>query len=94
LVTATKLGLTFPGLPRYPQLDGRVKLAAGWLIEQAGWKGRDLGPVGMYEKQALVLVNREPGIARGTDVGLLAEAVRTDVKRRFGVALVPEPIFI
>jgi UDP-N-acetylmuramate dehydrogenase len=94
LVTATKLGLTFPGLPRYPQPDGRVKLAAGWLIEQAGWKGRDLGPVGMYERQALVLVNREPGIARGTDVGLLAEAVRTDVKRRFGVALVPEPIFI
>jgi UDP-N-acetylmuramate dehydrogenase len=94
LATATRLGLTFPGLPRYLQADGQVKLAAGWLIEQAGWKGRDLGPVGMYEKQALILVNREPGTSRGTDVGMLAEAVRADVKRRFGVALVPEPVFI
>jgi UDP-N-acetylmuramate dehydrogenase len=94
LVTATKLALRYPKLPRYPQPDGRVKLAAGWMIEQAGWKGRDLGPVGMYEKQALVLVNRDPGSARGSDVGLLAEAVRADVRRMFGVMLKPEPIFV
>jgi UDP-N-acetylmuramate dehydrogenase len=94
LITATKLSLRYPKLPRYPQPDGRVKLAAGWMIEQAGWKGRDFGPVGMYEKQALVLVNREPGIARGVDVGQLAEAVRADVRRMFGVLLTPEPIFI
>jgi UDP-N-acetylmuramate dehydrogenase len=94
LVTATKLALRYPKLPRYPQADGRVKLAAGWMIEHAGWKGRNLGPVGMYEKQALVLVNHEPGTARGSDVGLLAEAVRADVRRQFGVLLTPEPIFV
>ena len=93
-VSAVKLGLRYPQLPRYPQADGRVKLAAGWLIEQVGWKGRALGPVGMYAQQALILVNHEPGHARGTDVGMLAEAVRADVKRAFGVSLIPEPVFL
>lgn len=99
LVTATKLAAHYPELPRYRATGGdpaqdQVKLAAGWLIEQAGWKGRSFGPVGMYEKQALVLVNHEPGTARGTDVGMLAEAVRMDVRKKFGVWLVPEPVFI
>ena len=82
----------YPALPRYPQPDGRMKLAAGWLIEQAGWKGRDLGPVGMYEKQALVLVNR--GGATGADVLALMRAVQQDVAERFGVELTPEPVFL
>ena len=94
IVTATKLKLRYPELPTYPQEDGRVKLAAAWMIEKAGWKGRDFGPVGMFENQALILVNREPGTARGTDVGMLAEAVRTDVRRHFGILLTPEPVFI
>ncbi|MDP3538168.1 MAG: UDP-N-acetylmuramate dehydrogenase [Azonexus sp.] len=81
-----------PALPCYPQPDGRVKLAAGWLIEQAGWKGKNLGPVGMYEKQALVLVNR--GGATGADVRRTMAAVQADVKARFGVDLTPEPIFL
>jgi UDP-N-acetylmuramate dehydrogenase len=89
---AEKLAAGFPALPRYPQADGRVKLAAGWLIEQAGWKGRNLGPVGMYEKQALVLINR--GGAVGNDVLALANAVQADVRQRFGVELTPEPIFL
>jgi UDP-N-acetylmuramate dehydrogenase len=89
---AEALAADHPGLPRYPQADGRVKLAAGWLIEQAGWKGRDLGPVGMYEKQALVLVNR--GGATGADVKRTMAAVQADVLARFGVALTPEPIFL
>ncbi|MBU1362255.1 MAG: UDP-N-acetylmuramate dehydrogenase [Gammaproteobacteria bacterium] len=89
---AAALAADFPTLPCYPQADGRVKLAAGWLIEQAGWKGKDLGPVGMYEKQALVLVNR--GGATGDDVKRTMAAVQADVQARFGVALTPEPIFL
>ena len=90
--TAGRLAAAYPALPRYPQVDGRVKLAAGWLIEQAGWKGRNLGPVGMYEKQALVLVNR--GGATGADVRAAMAAVQRDVAERFGIALSPEPIFL
>ena len=89
---AAALHTAHPALPQYPQADGRVKLAAGWLIEQAGWKGKDLGPAGMYEQQALVLVNR--GGATGSDVCALAAAVQADVAARFGVTLVPEPIYL
>jgi UDP-N-acetylmuramate dehydrogenase len=81
-----------PMLPHYPQADGRIKLAAGWLIEQAGWKGRDLGPVGCFERQALVLVNR--GGARGDDVVKIAAAIQDDVQTRFAVMLEPEPVFV
>ncbi|HMW16718.1 MAG TPA: UDP-N-acetylmuramate dehydrogenase [Accumulibacter sp.] len=87
---AERLAQTYPSLPRYPQRDGHVKLAAAWLIEHSGWKGRNLGPVGMYEKQALVLVNR--GGARGTDVIALTRAVQASVRQRFGVELTPEPV--
>ena len=90
--TAARLLAVHPRLPHYPQPDGRVKLAAGWLIEQAGWKGRDLGPVGMYEGQALVLVNR--GGAAGADVIALMHAVQRDVQEKFGVGLIPEPVFL
>ena len=89
---AASLRTAHPGLPCYAQADGRVKLAAGWLIEQAGWKGRDLGPAGMYEKQALVLVNH--GGATGRDVTALMHAVQNDVQLKFGVRLTPEPVFL
>lgn len=82
----------YPALPVYPLGEGRAKLAAGWLIEQAGWKGRDLGKVGMFENQALVLVNR--GGACGQDVLALTAAVQRDVKDRFGIKLLPEPVFV
>ena len=81
-----------PDMPRYPQNDGRTKLAAGWLIEQSGWKGRDLGPVGMYEEQALVLVNR--GGATGAEVERTMQAVQEAVRSSFGVELIPEPVFL
>lgn len=78
----------FPGIVAYTQADG-VKLAAGWLIDQAGWKGRRIGPVGTYDKQALVLVNH--GGASGADVLEVAAAIQHDVAERFGVQLDMEP---
>lgn len=81
-----------PQLVSYPQADGAYKLAAGWMIDQCGWKGRSLGTVGVYEKQALVLVNH--GGAVGQDVLRLAQLIQTDVWERFGVTLEPEPIFV
>ncbi|KYG68357.1 UDP-N-acetylenolpyruvoylglucosamine reductase [Bdellovibrio bacteriovorus] len=77
-------------LVSYPYLDANFKLAAGWLIDRAGWKGKKLGPVGMFEKQALVLVNH--GGASADDVWKLANQVSLDVKNMFGVEIEPEPI--
>ena len=82
----------WPGLVSHDQADGSVKLAAGWLIDQCGWKGKVCGAVGVYEKQALVLVNR--GGARAADVLQLARAIQADVLQRFDVMLEPEPIFV
>ncbi|HEX2531030.1 MAG TPA: UDP-N-acetylmuramate dehydrogenase [Burkholderiaceae bacterium] len=81
-----------PQLVSYRQSDATYKLAAGWLIEQAGWKGKSLGAAGVYEKQALVLVNR--GMASGKEIARLAEAIQADVERRFGIRLEPEPVFV
>ncbi|MCC6136077.1 MAG: UDP-N-acetylmuramate dehydrogenase [Candidatus Contendobacter sp.] len=90
--TFARLAAHYPDLPHYPQPDGTVKLAAGWLIERCGWKGRNLGPAGVYERQALVLVNR--GGARGADVLRLAEAIRISVQAEFGVELELEPVVL
>lgn len=90
--TVERLQTACPDLPFYAQPDGGVKLSAGWLIEQCGWKGRTLGPVGMSDKHALVLVN--PGGATGADVVALMRAIQRDVRDKFGIRLVPEPIFV
>lgn len=82
----------FPALVHHAQPDGTEKLAAGWLIDQCGWKGRSLGAAGVYPKQALVLVNN--GGATGQEVLALANAIRADVAARYGVALEPEPVFV
>ena len=79
-----------PTLVSFPATEGHAKLAAGWLIDQTGWKGKKLGPVGMFEKQALVLVNH--GGANADDVWKTAAQVCADVKAKFGVELEPEPI--
>ncbi|OON63727.1 UDP-N-acetylenolpyruvoylglucosamine reductase [Massilia sp. KIM] len=83
---------TYPNLVHHAQPDGSEKLAAGWLIDQCGWKGRSMGAAGVYPKQALVLVNL--GGARGEDVVRLAEAIQRDVEQRYGVRLEPEPVFV
>lgn len=80
----------FPDMPRYRVAAGLSKLAAGWLIDRCGWKGRALGPVAMHERQALVMVNR--GGAHAGDVLRLEAAVRADVQANFGVQLEREPV--
>ena len=82
----------FPALVHHAQADGSEKLAAGWLIDQCGWKGRVLGAAGVYPRQALVLVNN--GGATGAEVVALARAIQADVAARYGVALETEPVFI
>ncbi len=85
-----------PGAVGYPQADGRVKLAAAWLIDRCGWRGRSLpgssGRAAVHDRQALVLVNR--GGATGAEVFALASAIQTSVADRFRVALEPEPVII
>ncbi len=82
----------FPALVHHVQADGSEKLAAGWLIDQCGWKGRSMGAAGVYPKQALVLVNN--GGASGAEVLALAKAIQADVLEKFGVELEPEPVVV
>lgn len=77
-----------PKVVHYPLEHNTFKLAAGWLIEQAGWKGKRLGNCGVHEKQALVLVNY--GDATGQEIWELAMAIIQDVRAKFGVELQPE----
>jgi len=87
-----------PKLVHYRLADGSVKLAAGWLIDSCGWRGKSVGQAGVYEKQALVLVNRGAGSnglgATGGEVMTLARAIQTSVYERFGILLEPEPVVL
>ncbi len=81
-----------PSVVHYPLPDGTAKLAAGWLIDACGWKGKTVGRAGVYERQALVLVNR--GGAIGAEVLTLARAIQESVYGRFGIRLEPEPVIL
>lgn len=86
---AEALKARYPGLPSYPAGPGQAKLAAGWLIDQAGWRGHRDGAVGVHVHQALVLVNHGGGT--GQQVLALAQRIQASVQARFGVSLEMEP---
>lgn len=88
-VQCDELSERYPGLVSFPDRDGYRKLAAGWLIDQAGWKGWRSGDAGVYDQQALVLVNY--GQADGEAILELAGRIQEDVYQRFGVMLEIEP---
>ncbi|MBQ6751480.1 MAG: UDP-N-acetylmuramate dehydrogenase [Bacteroidaceae bacterium] len=81
----------YPTMPFY-DVDGGVKIPAGWLIEQCGWKGKSLGRAGVHDKQALVLVNR--GGASSEEIVTLCNTICKDVHERFGIDIHPEVNFI
>lgn len=87
-----RLLAAYPEMPHYLLPDGSVKIPAGWLIQQAGWRGRQLGRAGVWPKQALVLTNL--GGATGKDILALSDAICTDVEKAFGIVLQPEVNFI
>ncbi|MBR7059957.1 MAG: UDP-N-acetylmuramate dehydrogenase [Neisseriaceae bacterium] len=89
---AKQLLQKYPNLPHYPQSDGKVKIAAAWLIEQAGLKGKKCGAMAVHQQQALVLINTGKAIAQ--DVIDLKNLIQSTVLERFGIELISEPRFI
>ena len=85
-----------PKVVHYPLHNGTIKLAAGWLIDACGWRGKTVGNAGVYEKQALVLVNKggRERPCTGGEVMTLARAIQTSVYERFGIRLEPEPVVV
>ena len=79
-------------MPFYNVDDNMVKIPAGWLIEQCGWKGRNHKNVGVYEKQSLIIVNR--GGATGAEVEELANMIVNDVNTHFGIKISPEVCYV
>jgi UDP-N-acetylmuramate dehydrogenase len=90
--TVVALKIKYPTLPTYQTEDGKIKIAAGWLIEKAGWKGKKINNYGVHALQALVLVNY--GGARGSDIAKLSQEIIEDIEQKFGVKLEPEVNFI
>ena len=82
------LAKQYEGMPHYDVDNGHVKIPAGWMIDQCGWKGKSLGHAGVHDKQALVLVNL--GGATGAEIVALCEAIQKDVMAKFGIEIHPE----
>lgn len=87
-----KLKEKYPDLPGYEINESQVKVPAGWLIEQSGWKGKRFGGVGVHDKQALVLVNF--GSGKGPEIAGLADRIQASVFEKFGITISPEVNFI
>lgn len=85
---AERLLSEYPNMPHYVIDETKVKVPAGWLIEQCGWKGKTLGRAGVHDKQALVLVNK--GGATGMEIVALSDAIRKTVREKFDIELKPE----
>jgi UDP-N-acetylmuramate dehydrogenase len=83
-----ELVLKNPVMPSYLQSDGTLKIPAGWLIEQCGWKGKVIGNTGSHKSQALVLVNY--GKATGNEIWKLAQEIKKSVLDKFGIEIMPE----
>ena len=83
-----QLQTRYPDMPHYFVDEEREKIPAGWMIEQCGWKGRQLGRAGVHAKQALVLVNK--GGATGQEIVALSDAIREDVRKKFDIEIYPE----
>lgn len=90
--TFHRLKEQYPEIVAFAVDNGGFKLAAGWLIDQCGWKGGSLGKAGVYEKQALVLVNR--GGATSSDIIALSQQIISDVKAKFSITIEPEAIIL
>ncbi len=82
----------YPTMPHYDEPNGKVKVPAGWLFEQAGWKGWHDEHVGVYDKQALVLVHYGGG--KGEDIVYLAKRIQDSVEEKFGIRISPEVNFV
>ena len=85
-----------PKLVHYHLSDGSIKLAAAWLIDACGWRGKSVGNAAVYDKQALVIVNKggRDSPCTGGEVVTLAKAIQTSVYERFGIRLEPEPVVV
>lgn len=83
-----QLAAQYPGMPHYEVDKDHVKIPAGWMIDQCGWKGKSLGRAGVHDKQALVLVNL--GGATGDEIVRLCQAIQKDVEAKFGIDIHPE----
>jgi UDP-N-acetylmuramate dehydrogenase len=93
VLKADELRTKFPKIPLYDSSEiGKIKVAAGWLIDQCGWKGKRIGDAGVHEHQALVLVNH--GNASGQDILLLSESIEKSVFEKFGIPLEKEVILV
>ena len=84
----SKIQAEHPDMPNYPLANGDVKLAAGWLIDKAGWKGHDRGTHGVHDLQALVLINK--GGATGSEIWVLALDIISTIEEKFNITLEPE----